>query len=215
MRKIDLTGQTFGELIVLREDGRSKHGQVMWLCQCSCGEQTRAFSANLRKKQRSCGCLVRTRGGLTGTPEFRAWRNMIARCCNPTDVSFGNYGGRGIIVCERWRRSFDDFLADVGKRPVVKGRNGHPEFTLDRIDNNRGYEPGNVRWATWQDQQNNRRSNTLITHCGKTQTLAAWAEETGIGRATISYRLKRGWTTEEALSRAPRCGKPPRKRVVN
>lgn len=210
MKKIDLTGRVFGQLTVLQEDGRGSGGQVMWLCSCSCGKQIRALSHNLRKRQQSCGCLVRTQRGRSKTPEYRVWRGMLARCHDPKDISYSNYGARGIAVCDRWRNSFDLFLEDVGQRPACNGK-GHPEFTLDRIDNSQGYEPGNVRWVTWEEQHNNRRSNKLITHEGRTQTLAKWAKETGIGRATISYRLKRGWSTEEALSRAPHPGKPPRR----
>ena len=83
--------------------------------------------------------------------------------------------------------------------------------SLDRIDNTKNYEPGNVRWAEWSTQQNNRRSNREITFNGETRTLAEWAATTGIGRATIAYRIKHGWSLEEALSRAPRCGKSVQK----
>ncbi len=212
MKKIDLTGKVFGELTVVSEAGRSAGGQVMWACQCSCGNQIRVFSHNLRKKQRSCGCLVKTRNGLSGTPEYRAWRNMLARCYNQADISYKNYGGRGVMVCERWKQSFDSFLVDVGPRPASKG-DGHPEFSLDRIDNSKGYEAGNVRWAKWGKQQNNRRSNRKITHEGEIRTLSEWAAVTGLGRATIAYRLGNGWTVAESLSRIPCCGKPPLQRV--
>jgi hypothetical protein len=135
---------------------------------------------------------------------------MLARCYSPSDISYQNYGGRGVTVCERWRDSFDAFLKDVGFRPRTAKR-GHTEFSLDRIDNGRGYEPGNVRWAKWKTQQNNRRSSRQITFNGETKTLAEWAAATGIGRATIAYRLKHGWPTEQALGRTRHPGKSVQK----
>ena len=210
MKKINLMGKVFGELTVLSEASERKHGQVMWVCRCSCGKKIEAFSANLRKKQRSCGCLVKTRNGLSSTPEYLAWRNMLARCYYTKDVSYQNYGARGVEVCGRWRESFDTFLADVGLRPQNTG-GGHTNYSLDRIDNTKNYEPDNVRWAEWATQQNNRRSNRQITYNGETRTLAEWSGVTGLGRATIAYRLDHGWSEKEALSRTPHCGKPPQK----
>ena len=105
---------------------------------------------------------------------------------------FRIYGGRGIRVCERWK-SYEAFFADVGARPSA-------EHSLDRIDTNGHYEPGNVRWATRREQNRNHRYHRWLTHQGETKMLAEWAEETGIGRSTIHLRLKAGWSTERALT---------------
>lgn len=125
--------------------------------------------------------------------ERRAWYEMRKRCLNPRLKCFKNYGGRGISVCARWLRSFDDFLADVGLRPG-------PQYSVDRIDNNRGYEPGNVRWATRTQQCRNKRTNVVVDALGKRMLLFDWEQETGIGYRTILGRLQRGWTSGNTVS---------------
>jgi hypothetical protein len=128
------------------------------------------------------------------TQEYRAWAEMIKRCCNPKAGNYYKYGGRGITICNRWRRSFAAFLADIGPAPG-------PGYTPDRIDNNGHYEPGNVRWATRKEQCRNTRQNRVLTFAGRSQTLGAWAEELGINHQTISQRLNAcGWSVEKALS---------------
>ncbi len=131
--------------------------------------------------------------GKTGSPEWKIWVDMRKRCSKWKHPHFARYGGRGIRVCPRWAESFAAFLADVGVRPS-------PKHTLDRIDNDRGYEPGNVRWATRREQARNRRTSRLITARGKTQTLAAWSEELSVKSSTIRMRLTNGWPVERALS---------------
>jgi hypothetical protein len=108
---------------------------------------------------------------------------MKLRCQHPSHHAFQNYGGRGISVCDRWNKSFEAFVEDVGERPT-------PEHTLDRIDNDGNYEPTNVRWATRQEQANNRRNNVRITHNGQTKTLAAWARDIGITPEGVAYRIQ-------------------------
>ena len=125
-------------------------------------------------------------------PEYRVWRGMHSRCNNPNNVSWMNYGGRGIRVCERWK-SFQTFISDMGPRPSQK-------HSLDRIDPEQGYSPENCRWATQKEQANNRRDSRLITHEDRTQTLALWAEEAGISHSLLSRRLKDGWSMDRALS---------------
>lgn len=120
---------------------------------------------------------------------------MIQRCTNPKNDRFASYGGRGITVCERWRRSFDAFATDVGARPSR-------QHTIDRIDNTKGYEPGNVRWATAIQQQRNMRSNVQVTFRGETLLLVEWAERLKIKYTTLSLRLFRGWSVERALDEA-------------
>lgn len=134
-------------------------------------------------------------------PLYNSWVNMRQRCNNPNNPSYHNYGGRGIMVCPEWEASFETFLSDVGERP-------NPRMTLDRIDNEKGYSPGNIRWATKQDQANNMRPNLLVTAFGRTQTLAEWSRETGISQNALHLRLKRGVAHEEAVSQPMRPGLP-------
>lgn len=130
---------------------------------------------------------------------------MKRRCKNPRVPEYRNYGARGISVCERWDKSFDAFLDDMGASPT-------PKHTLDRIDNNGNYEPGNVRWATREEQGLNMRTNRLVTAQGKTQPVVAWERDSGIAERTIISRLNRGWADEDAVSIAP--GDKPRKGMI-
>jgi hypothetical protein len=129
------------------------------------------------------------------------WYTMIKRCHNPSADVYNRYGGRGIVVCERWRNSLDAFLEDMGPRPTSS-------HSLDRRENDGPYSPDNCRWATWSEQARNRRNNVLVTAFGVTRCLTEWAEVTGIKRAAIERRLQRGWAPERAVSEPSR---PPRK----
>lgn len=130
-------------------------------------------------------------------PEYQAWRNMVVRCTNPKYKFYHRHGGRGIKVCDRWRGSYAAFLEDMGVKPS-------PSLTLDRIDNDGDYTPENCRWATRKEQSRNSRTNHNLTFQGKTQCLAAWADETGIKAGTLYSRLKNGWSTERALTEPAR-----------
>jgi hypothetical protein len=197
--KNDITGLRYGALTVLREDGRFSDNVIAWLCLCECGTQKRMRADTLRRGGAySCGCLgkvhqreVVTIHGRHTEPVYRAWQAMIARCSNPNHRNYRNYGGRGIRVCERWR-DFMAFYADMGDPP--RG------MSLDRIDNDGGYEPSNCRWATRVDQGRNRRTNRLLTYGGKTQCVAAWSEETGISSDTLYTRLAHRWSVQRTLT---------------
>lgn len=130
--------------------------------------------------------------GMTNTPTFVTWSQMLGRCHSEAHKDYPNYGARGITVCNRWRASFLAFLADMGERPAG--------MTIDRIDNNGHYEPGNCRWAAPKTQARNRRSNTLIEWNGKSRPIADWADELGINRKALEMRL-RSMPVDEALSR--------------
>lgn len=124
--------------------------------------------------------------------EYMAWWHMKSRCTDPKHPSFSDYGARGIAVCAEWLNDWRAFVAHVGPRPSKK-------HSLDRIDNARGYEPGNVRWATATEQSRNRRSNLELTVRGEKLCVAAWAERVGISRHVIYDRLRRGWDAERAI----------------
>lgn len=124
--------------------------------------------------------------------EYYAWIDMRRRCADPKHHQFKNYGARGITVCERWVHSFTCFLEDVGRAP---GK----EYSLDRIKNNRGYDPDNVRWATKEQQDNNKRTNRWLTHNGKTLTVAQWAKELDVSHSVLICRLRSGHTVERVL----------------
>jgi hypothetical protein len=197
---INLLGQRFGRLLVtefVRIDGRP-----FWKCQCDCGRTTIKHIGQLRGigATRSCGCLIGetarktwTTHGRTNTPEYKIWNQMIQRCTNPNDPSYKNYGGHGINVYEGWVGQFMAWLAEAKPRPS-------PKHTLERIDNDKGYVPGNIKWATRREQLNNTRRNHHITVNGETLTLTQAAAKLGLTVAAIFGRVKRGWTDEEIMA---------------
>ena len=125
--------------------------------------------------------------------EYSIWSGMRARCYNEKNPTYQRYGARGVRVCPEWRENFLNFLRDMGRRPS-------PDHSLDRINNNGNYEPGNCKWSTRQEQCRNRRSSRLITLGSVTKTQAEWSDETGISQGTIYSRLKNGWSPERALT---------------
>lgn len=189
----DETGNVYGKLTVLRFAGKDHRKQAKWLCRCECGETTVVQGCNLRTGHtRSCSpnCL-RTTHKMGKTPEYAAWWAMHDRCTNPKNSNFRYYGARGISVCEQWA-TFEAFYADMG--PCPEG------LTLDRIDNDGNYEPGNVRWATRTQQQNNRSNSKKYEHDGLALTVAQWAKKTGIEDATLRARLNHGWSVVRAIT---------------
>lgn len=198
-------GQRYGRLVVLAElPDRTKDRQRRWQCQCDCGATTVAIGPNMVKgNTSSCGCIHRegllARNTTHGqsktkqhTPEYTTWCNMRARCENPKSMYYANYGGRGIAVCERWQ-AFEHFFADMGPRPS-------PKHSIDRINNDLGYEPGNVRWATRTEQNRNRRDIVPIEHNGRSMLMVDWAREAGIRHQTLKSRLAHGWSFERAIT---------------
>lgn len=205
----NLLGMKFGRLTVVSISGRCETGGVLWNCRCDCGSERVIVATILTKgRYKSCGCLSRELSasrkithGMTGSPEWVAWSNIIARCTNPNHEHFADYGGRGIAVCERWRESFVSFLEDVGRRPSKR-------HTIDRHPNQNGdYEPSNCRWATMKEQANNRRNNVLLAFQGETLSVAQWTEKLGFREGVIYSRLHAGWSAERTLSTPARICK--------
>ena len=191
----DLTGRTFGELTVLEYIGGR-----LWRCRCSCGVETNKRGDRMLSGRTSrCGPTNHPTGYRTHPAEYAIWNSMRQRCQNPKLDAFKHYGGRGIKVCPEWSESFDAFLRDVGPRPA-------PHLTLDRIDNDGNYEPGNVRWATWETQAGNKRApgpgrrSRLLEHDGRVQTMSQWAREFDLDPGTVHHRLKAGWNLADALT---------------
>jgi len=189
-KRIDLKGAVFGRLTVLEYAGNDKHNNAQWKCRCECGTEKVISGASLRTGNTlSCGCYHKeqsskwtskhkTTHGKRKSRTYSIWGNMRTRCTNPNYKQYKDYGGRGISICERWL-DFANFLEDMGEAPEGK--------TLDRIDNNGNYEPGNCRWATGLEQMSNR-ANTVMFE-GK--ALPIWAEELGMNYYTLYSRLKR------------------------
>lgn len=131
--------------------------------------------------------------GMTNTATFRIWQSIIARCERPSSISYQYYGAKGVSMCEKWRSSFEAFLADMGERPEG--------MSIDRMDSAGNYEPGNCRWATITEQNNNKSDTRLITFNGKTMNMSAWAREIGTSPAALHHRIANiGMPIEDALT---------------
>jgi len=186
------------------------HGMQVCLCCCPAATAVVVSSSDMRTGNTlSCGCLQKERTskakqthGKSHSNEYRIWAAMLERCGNPDTKCYKNYGGRGITVCDEWTSEggFSRFLACVGARPT-------PKHSLDRIDNNQGYFPGNVRWTDDKTQARNRRNTYRLTHNGETLPVVEWAERLGLPYTTILSRLRIGWSVEKALSTPRQKGK--------
>lgn len=196
----NLTGQIFNRLTVICLFAKTPIGGIIWLCRCSCGNFLTAEGTRItHSKLKSCGCLRaesignRIHGETANgkfTAEYRAYYHAKTRCNNPNFNGFQHYGGRGIKFCFN---SFQDFLAEVGRKPT-------PQHSIERINNNGNYEKGNIRWATKQEQCRNQRRNHFLTLNGNTKTISEWAEITNSKRGRISARIiTSGWCVSCAV----------------
>lgn len=191
-------GKRFGRVTVISQPRPSQNsGSSSVDCRCDCGDVRPYYISNLaRQNEPMCPvCRLKSRPskGGSGHPLYNIWKGIIQRCENPHHTHFADYGARGIVMCPRWREDFFAFVADVGERPS-------PSHTLDRKDNDRGYEPGNVGWATQAAQMNNTRKTVTISWRGRTYTLSEAMEVTGLDRATLAWRIKRGWAAERIMT---------------
>lgn len=218
MKLIDITGQRFGRLLVIRR-ANDKWNKPAWECVCDCGKTTIVPGSNLRAKTitptRSCGCLAAqlagkrmrerlTSHGLGRTRMYKSWHSMISRCCDPSHAAYKNYGGRGISVCESLKSTPTNMMRLIGERP--------PKYSIDRIDNNAHYSCGqcdeclrngwskNIRWATNLRQHRNTRRNKYITIGQETLCASEWAERAGIPVSCLYGRVKAGWSKESLLN---------------
>ena len=199
--KPEIVGKKFHRMLVVAFAGRAPNKSILVRCQCDCGNfKVVRLCALLRSEIKSCGCYRRElsasqratlKHGRSHSPTYNSWAAMKFRCLNEHHVAYKSYGGRGITICQRWHDSFENFLEDMGERPLG--------YSLDRIDPDGNYEPGNCRWATARIQGNNRRSNRFLNSDGITLTLSEWADVTALKKSTIRERLKRGWSLEQAL----------------
>lgn len=206
-RYTDLAGRRFGRLVVVEPFGRDKNNRaIIWKCRCDCGNVHHARSSSLNAGEvQSCGCLqrdiasqVNLTHGLSDREGYnnriyRIWRNMKQRCSNPNAAKFELYGGRGIKVCDEWLdyEPFHDWAMASGYRD---------DLTLERVDRDGRYEPGNCIWASYKTQARNTGQNNLVTYKGETLPLVQWAEKAGIRYSTLRSRIFiYGWSVEKAI----------------
>lgn len=197
-------GAKFGDWTFLAPGPTSR----VWVCRCVCGAQKLVQASHLKAgRSRSCGCEMpgpvkhgQAVGG-SESKEYRAWKNMKARCGSPKNDHYVRYGGRGITVDAVWLKSFEAFFEHVGKAPSLK-------HSLERLDNDKGYEPGNVVWATAAQQNRNKSTNAFLEVSGVRKTLEHWGQELGLDPSLISARVRRlGWSPERALTTPARADK--------
>lgn len=195
-KMIDLIGRRFGRLTVIAiapKTGSSR--SIRWNCKCDCGNEHSSVSYSLlngvTKECLSCAPKTRVKHGKYRSPEYIAWTSMKQRCSNEKNPAFRDYGGRGIIVCDRWRDSFEAFLGDMGERPS-------DSHSIDRIDNNGNYEPSNCRWTTSEVQQNNRRDNQFVECDGIKVTVTQLARRFGKDPQRIFDVIRKGVSAQEA-----------------
>jgi hypothetical protein len=196
--RVDITGQRFGRLSVIAPvEGTHP---LRWLCRCDCGKTVKPFGRNLRGGlTQSCGCLSADKAsvrnsthGMTRLKAYQSWFDARARCHDPKDPAFWRYGGRGITMCDRWREDVTAFCVDMGERP--KG------YTLERIDNSKGYSPENCVWASRWEQMQNTRMTRMLTHNGITLSRSQWERRLHLKPGTIRSRMRIGWSLERVLT---------------
>lgn len=213
--KFDISGKKFGRLTAIMYMRKSR-----WKCRCECGRENSATYTNLTQGiVQSCGCfrIEQVRARLTKhghsrighrSKEYSAWNKMKDRCHRVTDKNYSRYGAKGIRVCDEWLHDFPKFLAHIGPCPDTK-------MSIDRIENSKGYEPGNVRWATRKVQSANRTNCRYLEHDGKKMTIAEWADSIGMKREKLYQRINYGLSVGEALKNTDRRSIPRKEQLCH
>ncbi len=205
---IDISGKRFGRLVVLhRVDSPKFHMKKItyFLCKCDCGNNIITRSSAIQSNHtKSCGCYksdikrqqcknIWTTHGMTQSKTYKTWAGIKRRCNNKNDKRYPDYGGRGIKVCSRWNR-FENFLIDMGEKPT-------PNYSIERIDNNKGYNKNNCVWIPQNEQGNNKRNNVIFEFNGQIKTLAHWSKYLNINIGTLRNRiLRQKWPIEKAFT---------------
>lgn len=190
--RLELTGQVFGNWLVLEKGDLGGGGEIYWKCRCICGLERMVRASGLAGgRSTNCGCQ-RGEHRMTKSKTYKSWDSMRQRCNNPNAPDYKRYGGRGIQVCERWNESFQNFLADMGVRP--------DGLTLDRRDNSKNYEPDNCRWATPTEQQQNKRNCPTVEYEGAMVSIASLATSRGLPIKVLKWRLDHNWDLHMALA---------------
>jgi hypothetical protein len=201
-KRLEISGQRFGRLLVIGPAYADKRNQWHWRCLCDCGNETIVFGYNLKSGQTtSCGCYnkeVISSHKMKGTKAYNRHSQMKQRCSNPKHIHYKDYGGRGITLCEEWQ-TFEGYWE------WAKSNGYDDSLSIERIDVNGNYEPSNCKFIPLAEQPLNTTHNVFITHKGETKIekewLRQWSKETGLRLATIKDRIKRyGWTIEEAIT---------------
>lgn len=200
-KPVNITDQRFGRLRAVKLAFRDKHNREHWLFKCDCGQEKAIEKSSVKTGHtKSCGCLQLDNNKIVGithnkskTREFKIWLGIKKRCLNRKCHAYKDYGARGIMICDRWLISFEDFLADMGYAPS--------QFhSIDRIDNNGNYEPSNCKWITRKEQNNNTRRNRIFSYEGKNYTLSNLCDKLGLKYQLIYDRVtKLKWKIEEAI----------------
>lgn len=196
-------GDVFGFLTVIEKVESDKNQRGRYQCECACGNVKDYDACKIKAgTTKSCGCqkvkrikdlnASKDHFSIDYPAEYEVWRGMLRRCYDSKYDSFHRYGGRGITVCDRWRESVANFIADMGLKP-------DPKYQIDRLDNDGNYELGNCRWVTPAVNNRNRSDNVRITHDGRTQVLVDWFRELDVLGATYYRRLGKGYTPKQAL----------------
>ena len=193
---------------------RTKWNQLKWYCRCDCGKSCNVFAHNLTHGvTKSCGCIrsekarARIKHGFSRagsvSKEYKSWLDAKARCYNPNNVAYKNYGGRGIKISKEWKNNFPRFIKDMGKKPIG--------FTIERKNNELGYSKSNCVWASRKSQSLNNRGNKLLTLNGKTHTVVEWAAELNLNKGALYHRVFYGWSDERILTQPIRISSRTKK----
>lgn len=228
----DLTGMKFTRLSVISEEGRTKHGSVLWRCKCECGNETLTTTNLLNMgKTRSCGCYMREKvaenmrigqkktktHGMTKERLYRIWIGMRARCTKANHHAYKNYGGRGITICVDWL-TFQNFKNDMYESYLTHAEtHGERITTLERIDVNGGYNSENCKWIKLEEQASNRRNSRMLVYKGETLSLIEISRKYSISYDVLHKRLESGWSISDAIEKKveTKFGRKRNQEVVN